>query len=156
MKVSIKKVVLMTLIVIGCGLVISICTSIRGNFRFNATKKEMIERMGILASETNSVCLAELTPFIWDEAYIYGGYSTPEDFEELMGEMEAEYIETMEFDHREIYYSNDSIVFDSKVLNYYDWRLHPNSLIDKDEVLFTPKQWLELKLGEEGTLLLYY
>ncbi len=150
----IKKIVLMTLIVIGCCLIIFIFASIRGSFKFNDTKIEMIKRKDILANETEMVCLAELTPFIWDEAYVYGGYSTSEDFEELMGEMEAEYIETMEFDQREIYYLDDNIVFDSKVLKHYNWYTFPKSM-DRN-VIFTPEKWLEVKFSEDGNALLYY
>ena len=144
----------MGLVAVCCGLSILICASIRGNRLSNTIKNEMADRMRLLADKTETFCISEFTPFIWDEVYIYTGYSAPEQFEKLMGEKEAEYIETMEFDHREIYYLNDQIVFDSRVLNYNNWCLFPTER--KFAVVLTPDYLLRISLGEDSFPYLYY
>ena len=149
-----KKILLMGLVAVCCGLAILICASIRGNRLFNTIKAEMENRMRILAGETETFCMSEFTPFIWDEAYIYTGYSAPEQFEKLMGEKEAEYIETMESDHREIYYLNDQIVFDSRLLKYNNWCLFPTE--QEHAVVLTPDYLLRISLGEDSSPCLYY
>jgi hypothetical protein len=144
-----KRIIILAITAICCGLTIYCFFQYRTEELLKKEIKDvMLARLQKLSEQADSVCVAEFTPFIWDEEYVYGGYSWPEMFNKVMGNKKAEYIETLEYDHREIYYNNEDLIFDTGIVDYYNyWRLYLNDTQ-------YPNDWLSLNGKSDDTSLI--
>ena len=149
-----KKRIIKAILAVGfCCIVIFLGVWFRIYRKNNAVKEEMLNRLKLLSSETNTVCLAEFTPFIWDSAYTYGGYRSLKEFKELMGEKEARYIAVGEFKHRIMFFYRNDIVFDTGVV--HKWYMNPKGV--EDRAVLNRSSWLDLIIADfEDRIILYF
>ncbi len=141
-----KKVIKLLLLAVCCGILILVCINVRNNKKPDTIKAEIISRIKILSEKTEAITMAELTPFVWTEEYIYGGYSSPERFQTFMGGKQAEYMDTQEFNHRGMFFAGKKLVFDTRVVDsYYDWYMIPIG-----DYILTPSDWLNIDLTDNG------
>jgi hypothetical protein len=149
-----KRIIALILIGLLSALIIAVCIDVRGSNRTNEVKAEMLSRIKILSEETDIICSVEFTPFIWDKEYIYGGYSTPKEFQELIGDKNIDYIETSEFDHRELYFKSESVIYDTRKVGRKYWCTFFKNTTEQVGILY-PDDWLEVVIGEKGAVYLY-
>ena len=116
-----KKIILFIITIIGCSLVIYVCTCVRSESKRNEIKNEMCERLAVLVQQTNTITAAEYTPFLWDSEYSYDYPTTKEEFNALIEDKEAKYLYADEKEYREIYFYNDTVAFDTGVMRANYW-----------------------------------
>ena len=136
-----KRIVILILTLIACSLVILICAGIREDTTKGEIMAEMQSRLETLARKTDTITASEYTPFIWTAEYPYECSTTLEKFNTLLEGREAQYIRPDEVDHREIYFYNNQLVFDTGMMRTEYWGFWDNRKI-------LPQNQLDIELGD--------
>ncbi len=141
-----KKVIKLLLLAVCCGILILVCINVRNNKKPDTIKAEMISRIKILSEKTEAITMAELTPFVWTEEYIYGGYISLERFQKFMGDKKAEYMDPLEYNSRGLFFADETMVYDTRTVHFYnEWNMIPVG-----DYILTPSDWLNIDLTDNG------
>ena len=152
-----RKIILIVSLIIILVLLSLILVNAYNNKKRESINNEILSNLQNIAKEKSYITLTEVTPFIWDKAYCFGGYSSEGTYEELMADLKKKpkYISGGDLFHRILFYNDGKLVFDTHIIA--EWHLFPKAPPFERSVVLSNDDVLEMTIGNHsGHAYLYY